>query len=265
MKSLILSFLLPVTIITGAQGQSMLKVHLADNSQINVSVDGRYFNVKGTSVTVGDLPPGRHAFTIYAVQQDRRGRGREESVYSGRVTTHAGYVTLFTYDPYSQQTDVQEQEANTYAQVPHQPDNGYGSGNNNNTQAPQVNNNNNDYGNDNKYIQPSDAPLASPVAPESMATLTGDKTDKLKKKAADKKTDTEKMNVLKEGLAGEKITTDQVGAMMDWFNFESSKVDFAKWAFQNTVDKENYTNLETKLTYKNYEDDLDTFIKNNGK
>jgi len=69
------------------------------------------------------------------------------------------------------------------------------------------------------------------------------------------------MKVLKDALANETFVTYQVGNMMDWFSFESSKVDFAEWAYTKTVDKENFTDLENKLTYKNYRDDLDKFIK----
>ena len=262
MRNLSLIVLLSFAGIHGAIAQSMLKVRLTDNSQITVAVDGRYFNKVGTTVTVGELPPGRHRFTIYAVQQDRRGRGHEEVVYSGKVFTHNGFITLFTYDPYSRDTHLQDQDITSYSQTTPPVNNGVGTYENN--IPPQVNNNNSDYGNDNKYVDPN-TPLASPVAPESIGTLTDAKTANLKKKVADKKADTEKMNILKDGLKNERYTTDQVAQIMDWFSFESTKVDFAKWAYPNTVDKENFSTLESKLTYKNYEDDLDQFIKNNGK
>ena len=256
MKNLSLILLLILASLSDAVAQSMIKVHLTDNTMINISVDGRYFSKKGTSITVGDLPPGRHLINIYTLQQDRRGRGHEESIYSGKVNTHAGYIAFLTYDPGTDQTDIQEQDINTYTQNTPAANNGGG----NNVQPGQVNNNNNDYGNDNKYI-PS-GPVASPVP---TGTLTDAKTDNLKQSVAAKKTDTEKMNTLKDGLNGEKITTDQVSVMMDWFNFEATKVDFAKWAYPNTVDKENFISLENKLSYKNYQDDLDKFIKDNSK
>ncbi len=251
-RLLLLSFFL-ITGITCASAQSMLKVRLATNERLNVEVDGRYFNKKGTSVTVGDLPPGRHRFTIYTVQQDRRGRGREEAIYSGKIVTIPGYVSIITYDPDTRELLKQEQEISTFQQnMP--PANGAG-----NYSAPQVNNNNNDYGNDNKYIDRS-RPVASPVAAGS---LTDSKINDLKAKVADKKTDTEKWNTLKDGLKNETETTDQVAAMMDWFNFESTKVDFAKWAYPNCVDKQNFSTLDNKLSYKNYVDDLDKFIQDN--
>ncbi len=259
MKKLLILSLLVIAGVTGASAQSMLKVKLANNAQLNVEVDGRYFNKRGTSVTVGDLPPGRHRFTIYSVQQDRRGRGREEAIYSSRITTLPGYVTIVTYDPDSRELVKQEQDITTFQQnMPPAANNGGTYSQNN---PPQVNNNNNDYGNDSRYIDGS-APVASPIA---TGTLTDAKINDLKTKVADKKTDTEKWNALKDGLKNETETTDQIGAMMDWFNFESTKVDFAKWAYPNTVDKQNFSNLDNKLSYKNYVDDLDKFIKDNSK
>ncbi len=259
MKQSLLLLLLLIAGLATASAQSMLKVRLANNAQLNVEVDGRYFNKRGTSVTVGDLPPGRHRFTIYTVQQDRTGRGREAAIYSGKIATQNGYVSIVTYDPDSRELLKQEQDITSFQQNMPPAANGMGTYGPN--QAPQVNNNNNDYGNDNKYIAPS-SPVASPVA---SGTLTDAKTNDLKTTVAGKKTDTEKWNALKDGLKNETMTTDQVGAIMDWFNFESTKVDFAKWAYPNTVDKENFPNLDNKLSYKNYVDDLDKFIKDNNR
>jgi len=258
MKHLTLLSLLLAAVISCASAQSMLKVRRADNERLNVAVDGRYFNKTGTSVTVGDLPPGRHRFTIYAAQQDRRGRGREEAVYSGKIVTIPGYVTIVTYDPNSGEVTSQDQDIESFRRNMPSAGDGAGAYGRN---APQVNNNGNDYGNDNKYIDQS-TPVASPVA---AGTLTDSKINDLKAKVGEKKTDTEKWNMLKEELKNETETTDQVAAIMDWFNFESTKVDFAKWAYPNTVDKENFPNLENKLSYKNYVDELDKFIKDNNR
>lgn len=260
MKSSFLILFSLIVLNTGAIAQSMLKVHLADNSQINVAVDGRYFNKTGTSVTVGDLPAGRHKLAIYTVVRTRYGRGREEMVYSGKVFTHEGNITIFSYDPYNHEKNEEEQDINSYTQnnpVPparkplHNGADTYGNN------PPQVNNNNNDYNNDNKYIP---SPAASPTG-----TLTDVKIDQLKTRVMDKKTDTDRMKLMKDALGGETMTTSQVGNMMDWYNFEDSKVQFAKWAYPNIVDKENFGTLESKLSYQNYVDDLDKFIKENQK
>ncbi len=262
---IILSFFAGIGI---SDAQSMLKVRLADNRPLNVWLDGRYFNKRGTSVTVGDLPRGRHTLRIYAMTQTRRGRPYEDIVYEGRVTTYDGMITQFYYDPYSGQADVKEQNIITYLPDHRQPMTGDYQGetggntpdysrrndyynNNDNTNAD--NNTNND---NNTHSEP-----ASPVAPESLGTLTDNKITKLKNKLETKKTETEKMNLLKEGLNDETFTTDQVGVMMDWFSFESSKVEFAEWAYTKTVDKEVFESLEAKLSYKNYKEELEKFLK----
>jgi len=243
--------LLIIMIITGAitkvQAQSMLRVHLADNTQVNVEVDGRYFNKRGTGVTIGDLPPGRHRIKIYQLNQGRRGRGFEDVIYDGKVKTIYGMISLFEYDPSTGGISVQEQDINTYTNSRPQV--------NAQIQAHHEDNNGNSYAMNNAD---NGGAYSSPAV---AGTLTESKIDMLKTKVAAKKTDTEKMNVLKDGLMDEKVTTSQVGAIMDWLNFESSKVDFAEWAYNNTVDKQYFSDLDAKFTYKNYQDDLDKFIQ----
>ena len=241
-----------------AIAQSLLKVLLTDNTPINVSVDGRYFNKRGTSVTVGDLPPGRHTLLIYVIQQDRRGRGHEEVIYRGKVNTMEGLVTIFSYDPNSRATNFETQDMNTFT-IPREVPQPSPVNDQNNAGYPAQTENNSANNNDNN-AEPA-SPVASPVSAENLGTLTDSKTTELKTLVDAKKTDVEKMKVLQNALASEKITTNQVALFMDWFSFESSKVDFAKWAYTYTVDKENFISLENKLTYKNYEDDLDKFIK----
>src|ERR1700739_549424 len=93
-----------------AESQTMLKVHLSDNSPITVSVDGRYYNRRGTSITVGDLPPGTHFLRIFALRLDRWGRGHEEAIFQGRVKTHEGMATLFSYDYENDVTNMEERD-----------------------------------------------------------------------------------------------------------------------------------------------------------
>lgn len=254
--AVILMILLPG--FTNASAQSMLRVRLADNSQLNVSVDNRYFNKRGTAITVGELPYGRHKLRIFQHTEGRRGRGYEEEIFSGNVVTYEGMITLFVYDPNSRETDVSEQDIDKYtANHPpaHEsdrfneqyPDNG----------NRRVVNENDNYGSP----KPSDGPVASPVPPEKMSTVTDAKMIDLKTKSDARKTDIDRMNMLKQELKSEKVAVSQVGAMMDWFNFESSKVEFAKWAFDYTIDKEYFIDLVGKLSYKNYQDELQGFIK----
>ena len=250
--------------ITGAMAQSYIKVNLTDGSPLNVSVDGRYFNKRGTSVTVGDLPPGKHFLQIYTMRSDRRGRGREDVIYEGKVKTFNGGVTLVSYDPNSGEVMTYQQDASTYSfpqqQAPQQgnqqyPGNGYRRNNRFQQDNGQYNNDNGQqYNNDNSGN-------AQPASPVQTGTLTEDKITQLKSKVQDAKTDVEITNQLKAALENETMTTFQVSELMDLLNFESSKVDLAEWAYPKVTDKDFFGDLKNKLTYKNYQEDLDKFIK----
>jgi hypothetical protein len=244
MKKLIVVLMVIVCGNMHSIAQSMLRVGLRDgNTPINVSLDGRYFNKRGTTVTVGELPPGTHFLKIYTMSRTRNGRGREDVIYSGRISTDGGMATVFIYDPETGLADIQQQDMNTYtANHPRTMP-----GNNHRFDNPANNNN--------AYAQPA------PVTQEKTGTLTDAKISDLKTQATAKKTDLEIFNVLKDGLKNEQVLTRQVGDMMDWFTFETSKDDFAKWAYTVTVDKEYFSDLENKFTYKSYQDDLDKFIK----
>ena len=254
---------------TGANAQSMLKVRLADSRPINVSVDGRYFNKRGTSVTVGDLPPGNHTLRIYIMQFNRHGRGYEEIAYEGRISTYNGEITMFTYDAGSDGISETRQDIegyNGYNQPQGQQYAGNGGGDNNGyngqqqQQAPPVPPQQPAPQADDVPYSPSSPPVASPIAATDMGSLTDAKRDKIKSKVSAQKTDTEKLKTLKSSLKDERLSTDEVSLMMDWFSFESGKLEFGKWAFSQTVDKENYANLINKFTYKQYQDELEQFI-----
>lgn len=255
-------FLLLTAISVKAGAQSMLKVSLTDRTIINISVDGRYFEKQGTSVTVGDMPEGRHYLKIYVAMPNRRGRMKETVVYEGQIQTYTGSVSLFTFNMSSGQYNIEEQSinANTNNLPPENNQNtGYPANNGNNSTPDNSTYQGNNQ--DNTGNNSSGTAVASPVSPESVPTLSDNKVSKLKTKIAAKPTDTQKIAALKDGLKDEQFTTDQVSDMMGWLIFESSKVTFAEWAYSHTVDKENFSSLENKFSYKNSQDDLEKFIR----
>lgn len=246
MKRLVLALLFVFLIVADTYAQSLLKVRVADDRRINVWLDGRYFNKAGTSVTVGDLPAGRHLLRIYSMVMTRSGRTRQEVIYQGTIKTFRGKITLVDYDPVSEDVDIRAEESDGRPPLQDQM-----------AAAPkgEVEDNPRTTNEDQSGV-----PVASPVAIEELSTLNDGKIDKLKTKVAPKKTDTEKMNLIKEGLTEEMMTTKHVSLIMDWLGFESSKVEFAEWAYPKTIDKEAYSDLLKKLKYKNYQDELEKFL-----
>jgi hypothetical protein len=252
MKNLLLLVALLTSGISAALAQSVLKVRLADNSPINIALNGRYFEKTGQTITVGDLPPGRQRLKIYSISRTRWGSAHEDMIYQGTVHTSPGMVTMFVYDPFTRETNVQDQDMNQPVQENFTPPTNSGNG------QPE-----NNYGNGEINVQaplPEGTPVASPIAEGKTGTLTDAKIEKLKTQADAKNSDTDKMKVLKSGLKDEQITTFDVSRLMDLFLFESSKVDFAAWAYNITVDHELYHDLDAKLKNAGAKEDLDKFI-----
>lgn len=285
MKKLVAILLLSLGAMAEAQAQSILRVSLTDNSIINVSVDGRYFNRRGTSVTIGDLPYGIHMLKIYTYPPQTRGGYYQQVVYRGKITTYQGMATDLVYDPWTR--TITTRETDMYSRpltnvTPTRPGTGKGvdrydsrtdtyvpQGNNDqmsNNQTDAANNRAIDTGYDNiEHFADggNNEPVASPVSSE-MSTLTDADAGKLKKKIAALPADLQKLKELKEQLKNEKILTQQIGEIMDWFLFENSKVDFAKWAFAIAIDKEYYPDLLDKCTLKDTQDDFQRFLKEKG-
>ena len=249
-------------------GQSMLRISLSDRTLITVAVDGRYFNTRGQSVTVGDLPPGKHWVQIYVATEGRR-NVRENVVYEGKVKTYYGQTTLFTYDYNADniaiaQQDMNAQQAQQNNGYNNNPgynnsngyDNGYNGSTQQNTQPPAQDNT----GYTDNSNQPAASPAASPVA-DDITTEGKAKLAKLQKKVAAKTTDTEKLKALQSALKAEMVNCAQVRYMMDWFNFESTKVEFAEWAYDHVTDPQNFATISDMFTYSNYKDELDNFVK----
>lgn len=256
MKKLILFLLCLCMGVYYSGAQSMMKVRVADNRQINLWIDGRYFPKRGASVTVGDLPTGMHMLKIYSIAQTRKGRAYQEVIYHGKVRTYRDMITMLYFDPYTNKIDAKDEYIDDY--VKDYPPNKMGEWNG--EQGGIAKGKYNDEVNAKKDVSPAQAG-ASPVTSGEPGTLTESKVDKLKTKIAAKKIDTERMNLLKDALNSETFTTGQVGVMMGWFGFESSKVEFAEWAYPKTTDKELYSELLTILTFDRYQQELEKFIQ----
>lgn len=286
MKQIFTTLLVLATGITSTFAQTMLKVSLTDRRPITVSVDGRHFRKSGESVTVNDLPRGRHYVIVYVTETLSNGRTGEGVIWEGKVKTYQGQASLCLVDPHTRAASITEMDMYAFQQNQPADAQGYNNRNLNNYDTRsdnQGNTQNNNYQPDtynNNSVPdenvaaplPDGTPVASPVtidegeAAGKKSTKTtkkaSTKTDKLKTKINVRTTDTEKFTAAKDVLKTETLTTVQVMSLMDCFSFESTKVEFAQWAYTKTSDKANFKQVKQKLTMKNYKEDMDKFLKN---
>jgi hypothetical protein len=91
--------------------------------------------------------------------------------------------------------------------------------------------------------------------------LTQDQLSDLQLRVKNKVTDSERLKLLKSALEHKTYNTAQVKMMMRWLNFDSSRLDFAKWAANSTIDKKNYWTLESEFSFDASKDDFSAFVQ----
>ncbi len=83
-----------------------------------------------------------------------------------------------------------------------------------------------------------------------------------KKLISDRTFESTKLDMTKSVIDINYFTVDQVRDMLSWFVFESNKLDLAKYAFKNTVDRNYYYKLFDIFVFESNVVDLDSYIKN---
>lgn len=69
-----------------------------------------------------------------------------------------------------------------------------------------------------------------------------------------------KMQIAKQALSMNQVTSRQVAELVSIMTFESSKLELAKFAYHKTIDKENYFILNDSFTFESSILDLNNFI-----
>lgn len=83
-----------------------------------------------------------------------------------------------------------------------------------------------------------------------------------KKLIGDRTFESTKLDMTKSVIDNNYFATDQVREILSWFVFESNKLELAKYAFKNTVDRNNYFKLYDIFVFESNVTDLDNYIKN---
>ncbi len=75
--------------------------------------------------------------------------------------------------------------------------------------------------------------------------------------------DDQRMIIARQAIGQNRINTDQVIAILNTFNFESTKLEFAKFAYQKVVDPQRYYLVNESFSFSSSIRELDDFIASN--
>lgn len=196
-----------IQVVAAPRERSVLRISLSNNEPLAVSIDGRKFHKVGKTLTIGDLPRGWHDIVVYEYIEYKKGGGRAQTLYTGRIKVKPGEIMNCMVDVRTQKMMVQVLDKDDIQPVYETP-------------APDI------------EITTADGGM-------SLAQLNG-----LEQKVQLHEVDIQRLKLLKEELADKKYTTSQLQVMMNWLAFEDSKLDLAKWSYSRVADKENFPALK---------------------
>ena len=232
LSTLLISVLVFTTSFAQTEEGGAIKVTLNDHTPFRLVVDGRVYKKHGTSLTVGNLPRGRHNIEVFAYYPNSPRPMRRDLIYDGKLKIHDNeFLNVIV--------NVNTGDAKIIVGTP-----------------PVAQSNNRVAGNDDIYNNNSKGPELQ----DQPNTISQDELSKIQQQVNDQVTDTDKEKTLQSLLKKKHLSTKQVAQIFTWFNFDDTKVDFAKWAYDHVVDTQSYSALENGLSNDNARNELHKYI-----
>lgn len=241
-------------------GASRLHLDLFNDGQFIVTVDGqRFYDVRG-QLTVNGLDPGTHRVRVVEVFRGRHGQRRGRTVlYNGSVNIpfRSAVFAHMTGNMQLRVSDIQRlpnQRANRRTDRRRAPDYrqprdmrypGYGRSGGNRGYD------NRGYGNrgyGNRGTNPTVHRGNAGAFNALKVTLRNTSFDK------------EKLLIAKQYSNNHRMTSAQVADIMTMFSFDSNRLEFAKHAWHNVIDPQNYFLVNRSFSFSSSTRKLDAYI-----
>jgi hypothetical protein len=245
LSSLVLSaavFAAPADKIAARQ-KSSLTVKSTDAGDIRVVLDGRRFEPGFNSIMIQGLETGQHTVKVY--RQKSNGvfnilGKRYEMVYSTSLMIRPRTDVTLTIDRYGR-TSISEQKIR---------------GNRRNDRDGR------DWDNDRSYDYDRDGKFGDYDNNYGYERGMEDREFRQVLQSIDKEwLETNKLKSATQIVRSNSLTSAQVKQLVLMFSFESNKLELAKQAYQNTVDKKNYYIINDAFSFNSSKDELARFIR----
>jgi len=225
---------------------SSLTLRMWDYSLMSVVFDGQVYDQTNTSFTISNVSGGSHFLKVYRYFTNSHGMVNSfpKMVFSGYISLSPGksitgmisgdchFVVLSEYSI----APTGYHHGNGHHGNPHH---GNNSGNN---YSGYSNNNYNDYNSGFEGMSNYDfMNLKSLVASTSF--------------------DDTKLAICKQAVSANSVTSSQVSELMMLLTFESGKLDLAKFAYGNVVDKSRFYLVNNAFTFSSSIDELNRYIQ----
>lgn len=197
-------------------------------TELKIEIDGRQFTMKNNSITIGYLGEGRHNVKIFKeAKRTKKDFGRREIVYNSMINLKRGFHLDITVNRFGKvlvderRMDYQDEWYNDEDEYYDHEDGGYG-------------------GRD---------------------VMNGRDFDQLKESLRKEWFENNRLTSVRTVTEKSRFSAQQVKELMLLFTFENNRLEIAKFAYRNTVDKDRYFLVNEALTFSSSKDELARFIR----
>jgi Domain of unknown function (DUF4476) len=257
--TLLASLFLTISVFAAAKPKSTLTIQSADRSAVRVVIDGRRFEPNNSSIRISGIETGLHQVKIYKEKNNNRAGAfgkRYEVVFNSSLAIRSRSNVMITIDRFGRATvndnrgnndwarnrdlgnNDRDQDRNTDFDF----DRGNRAGDYDNDRGGRLGDYDNHYGyesgmNDREFITVFQA-----IRKEWL--------------------ESNKLKSASHIVTANRLSAAQVKQLVLLFSFEGNKLDLAKQAYTNTVDKRNYSILNDVFSLNSSKDELARFIRN---
>jgi hypothetical protein len=239
--TLVASLFMSMAVFAAAKPKSILTIKSVDNADIRVVLDGKRFDPNDNAIMFGSIDAGRHDIKIFRQRKNsffNMNGKKYELVYNTTIDlkrrTHL-FITVERNGYISKQENRVKKDWNWDE---HDGNNGYSRGDDNGGQ----------WGDYDSH--------------EGYAGGMNDRDFKNVLTSIDKEwLESNKLKSASQIVTSNSLTTAQVEQVVLLFSFENNKLEIAKEAYNNTVDKENYSRLYDVFSFNSSKAELDRYIR----
>jgi hypothetical protein len=261
-------------------GQPANLIIASDNmEQFLLSVDGEPINANSqTQVRVDGLAPGLHKLTIQVVQKNGYTvvvksnvflEAGNEFYYNLKKNNRNEYVLrLYNMVPIAYNPPVNNVLPPSTNQLTPPPSNNLPAGNNNTVINPQININ---IGGNQNTVPQGNNPVVNPPHQNPLPGYNGPigcpypisdaAFNEIKKTIQNNNFESTKLSIAKQVISSNCLLSKDVKEIMELFSFESSRLEFAKYAYGYTYDLGNYFIVNQAFNFESSVSELDKYIR----
>ena len=256
-------------LIVSASSQGNFTV-MIDNSYQYQSNGNNANNGSGNTVNIGSLSPGNHVIAIYELKTNLFGKQRQRELYNTTLYFKPGMETSININGYGQAniTERQLYQNGNYDYGNNGNGKGYGYGRQKKHHKKCENdgddegyNNNRDNNNNRDYRNSNDGQYNNNNNQYNNQGMNAQSFEQFKQSLHNEFFDNTKLTIAKQTISSNYFTSQQVKEIVQQFNYENSKLDIAKYAYQYTLDKGAYFLVNDALGYSSSKDELNAYVQ----